>query len=99
MLGQDLGSEFLDDPVGPGPVVVCRRPVGGGREVRVCLLAPAQLVPERRDEAEDRLRAAGCPKINLQVRNTNDAVIEFYKRIGFKTDDVVSLSKRLELDQ
>lgn len=51
------------------------------------------------DEAESRLRAAGCPKINLQVRSTNTEAIEFYKRIGFKVDDVVSLGKRLESDQ
>jgi ribosomal protein S18 acetylase RimI-like enzyme len=51
------------------------------------------------DEAEIRLRAAGCPKINLQVRSTNTNVIEFYKRIGFKVDDVVSLGKRLQPDE
>ncbi len=50
------------------------------------------------DEAEKRLRAAGCPKINLQVRSTNVSVIEFYNRIGFKLDDVVSFGKRLESD-
>jgi ribosomal protein S18 acetylase RimI-like enzyme len=50
-------------------------------------------------EAESRLRAAGCPKINLQVRSSNTGVIEFYKRIGFKPDDVVSLGKRLVSDQ
>lgn len=50
------------------------------------------------DEAEIRLRAAGCPKINLQVRSTNANVIEFYKRIGYRLDDVVSLGKRLEPD-
>ena len=49
--------------------------------------------------AEDRLRAAGCPKINLQVRTQNKGVIEFYKRTGFKLDDVVSLGKRLEPDE
>ena len=51
------------------------------------------------EEAERRLRAAGCPKINLQVRSTNTKVIEFYKKIGFKVDDVVSLGKRLEPDE
>jgi len=51
------------------------------------------------DEAEIRLRAAGCPKINLQVRSTNTNTIEFYKKIGFKVDDVVSLGKRLEPDE
>jgi ribosomal protein S18 acetylase RimI-like enzyme len=46
-------------------------------------------------EAEARLRARGCPKINLQVRTSNLEVIEFYKRIGFKEDAVVSFGKRL----
>jgi len=50
------------------------------------------------DEAERLLRAAGCPKINLQVRTANTAAIEFYRRIGFAIDDVVSLGKRLEHD-
>jgi ribosomal protein S18 acetylase RimI-like enzyme len=50
-------------------------------------------------EAEKRLRAVGCPKINLQVRTNNQAVIAFYKRIGFVPDDVVSLGKRLEHDE
>ena len=50
------------------------------------------------DEAESRLRAAGCPKTNLQVRRKNVAVIKFYERIGFKEDYVISLGKRLEPD-
>jgi ribosomal protein S18 acetylase RimI-like enzyme len=49
-------------------------------------------------EAERLLREAGCPKINLQVRTTNHAVIEFYRRIGYSMDDVVSMGKRLERD-
>lgn len=49
-------------------------------------------------EAERRLREAGCPKINLQVRNGNNEAIEFYRAIGFAVDDVVSLGKRLEHD-
>ena len=51
------------------------------------------------EAAETYLRAAGCPKINLQVRSSNAGVIEFYHRIGFKTDDVLSLGKRLEPDE
>jgi ribosomal protein S18 acetylase RimI-like enzyme len=51
------------------------------------------------EAAEAYLRAAGCPKINLQVRSSNAGVIEFYNRIGFKMDDVVSLGKRLEPDE
>ncbi len=50
-------------------------------------------------EAEKLLRAVGCPKINLQVRADNRAVIDFYQRIGFRMDDVVSLGKRLEQDE
>jgi ribosomal protein S18 acetylase RimI-like enzyme len=50
------------------------------------------------DEAEARLRAAGCPKINLLVRTGNDEAIAFYERIGFVTDDVVGLGKRLVPD-
>jgi ribosomal protein S18 acetylase RimI-like enzyme len=50
------------------------------------------------EEAEARLRALGCAKINLQVRTGNRDVIEFYKKIGFQADDVVSLGKRLEHD-
>jgi len=49
-------------------------------------------------ESEARLRQMGCPKINIQIRAGNTAVIEFYNRIGFKTDDVVSMGKRLEAD-
>lgn len=49
-------------------------------------------------EAERLLRAAGCPKINLQVRSTNKAVRAFYAAIGFAVDDVISMGKRLERD-
>jgi ribosomal protein S18 acetylase RimI-like enzyme len=48
--------------------------------------------------AAARLHALGCPKINLQVRQTNAAVIAFYRAIGFAVDDVVSLGKRLVAD-
>ena len=51
------------------------------------------------DKAETSLLAAGCPKINLQVRSTNAEVIKFYKAIKFKLDDVVSFGKRLEPDE
>jgi ribosomal protein S18 acetylase RimI-like enzyme len=50
-------------------------------------------------EAEKRLRILGCPKINLQVRAANRAVLEFYQRIGYHLDEVISLGKRLEHDE
>jgi ribosomal protein S18 acetylase RimI-like enzyme len=49
-------------------------------------------------EAEKLLRGLDCPKINLQVRTSNGEVMEFYRRIGYSIDDVVSLGKRLEHD-
>lgn len=49
-------------------------------------------------EAERLLREAGCPKINLQVRTANKGVIEFYRRVGYSVDDVLSMGKRLERD-
>jgi ribosomal protein S18 acetylase RimI-like enzyme len=47
------------------------------------------------DHAEATLKAAGCPKINLQIRSTNQRVIRFYESIGYKQDHVVSMGKRL----
>ena len=50
------------------------------------------------DEAERRLIARGCPKINLLVRSSNTAVIDFYRSLGYAQDDAVSLGKRLIKD-
>jgi ribosomal protein S18 acetylase RimI-like enzyme len=47
---------------------------------------------------EQALQARGCPKINLQIRSSNAAVIAFYKTMGYAADDVVSLGKRLISD-
>lgn len=49
-------------------------------------------------EAERLLNDLGCPKINLQVRGSNRAVLPFYERLGFAIDDTVSLGKRLRQD-
>src|SRR5688572_1125094 len=49
-------------------------------------------------EAERLLRAAGCPKINLQVRPDNRAAVAFYERLGFAVEGAISLGKRLEHD-
>ena len=50
-------------------------------------------------EAERLLAAAGCPKINLQIRTSNASVIEFYEAIGYARDDVVSFGRRLIADE
>ena len=47
------------------------------------------------EEAESALKKRGCPKINLQVRTSNQAVISFYERLGFSNDDVIGLGKKL----
>ena len=49
-------------------------------------------------EAERRLFEAGCPKVSLQVRTSNRAALEFYRKMGYSVDDVVSLGKRLVSD-
>jgi ribosomal protein S18 acetylase RimI-like enzyme len=50
------------------------------------------------DAAERRLRDLGCPKVNLQVRASNEAAKDFYRRIGYSVDEAVSFGKRLEHD-
>ncbi len=49
--------------------------------------------------AEAELRRLGCPKLDLMVRNTNSAVISFYRSVGYGEDPVVVLSKRLIEDE
>lgn len=46
-------------------------------------------------EAERHLAAMGCVKINLQVVETNAAVVEFYKSCGFQVEPRISMSKLL----
>ncbi len=47
-------------------------------------------------ELERRLAAAGCGKLNLQVRAGNTQVIALYERLGYQVEDRVSLGKRLK---
>ncbi len=47
------------------------------------------------NHAVSALMNIGCPKVNLQVRSTNAAVVAFYKAIGFSTEDRISMGKRL----
>lgn len=51
------------------------------------------------EEIEERVEAKGAPKINIQIRSTNESVIDFYKSIGYKTDDVIGMGKRLVEDE
>ncbi|MEJ2721382.1 MAG: GNAT family acetyltransferase [bacterium] len=47
-------------------------------------------------EAERRLKALGCAKINLQVRAANAEVIEFYKALGYGIEDHTCFGKLLD---
>ena len=51
------------------------------------------------EEIEEKLKAKGAPKINIQIRSTNKSVVDFYKSIGYKIDDVVGMGKRLAEDE
>jgi len=46
------------------------------------------------EAALEKIEEMGCPKVNLQIRSSNCGVIAFYERLGFKSDDVVSMGKR-----
>ena len=50
------------------------------------------------EHAEEILRRAGCPKINLQVRSKNKQAADFYADLGYLRDDVISFGKRLDPD-
>ncbi|MFV2062481.1 MAG: GNAT family acetyltransferase [Chloroflexota bacterium] len=48
---------------------------------------------------EERLLAAGCPKVNLQIRDSNLDAMRFYEAIGYSRDPVISYGKRLIVDE
>lgn len=50
------------------------------------------------NEVEALIKAKGCPKINLQIRDGNKDVLGFYAALGYLEDNVVSVGKRLEQD-
>lgn len=47
---------------------------------------------------ESKIQALGCPKINLQVRESNAAALAFYEALGYGNDRVIGLGKRLVHD-
>jgi ribosomal protein S18 acetylase RimI-like enzyme len=70
---------------------------------RVWLYATAVLQSHQRQgvgtalvkEAENLLSAMGCRKINLQVRSSTNAVIRFYRSLGYEVEKGVSMGKRV----
>ena len=49
-------------------------------------------------EAERLLLERGCPKLNLQLRSTNTDAVDFYRKLGYTQDDVLSFGRRLIAD-
>ena len=49
-------------------------------------------------EVERRLLAAGCPKLNLNVRTGNEPALAFWRAMGYAQDDVIALGRRLVED-
>jgi ribosomal protein S18 acetylase RimI-like enzyme len=46
--------------------------------------------------AEAGLRRLGCPKVNLQVRATNSAVVAFYRSLGYEIEERLSMGRALD---
>ncbi len=42
---------------------------------------------------EQVLARFGCPKINLQVLPSNAATVEFYKKLGYRVEERISMGK------
>jgi ribosomal protein S18 acetylase RimI-like enzyme len=47
---------------------------------------------------EERVKALGCPKVNLQVRIGNEAVYGFYEHLGYERFEVSDWGRRLIAD-
>lgn len=47
------------------------------------------------ESLEAALRARGCPKVNLQIRAGNSEVAAFYRTLGYRVEERVSMGKRL----
>jgi ribosomal protein S18 acetylase RimI-like enzyme len=47
------------------------------------------------ERVEAGLARLGCPKVNLQVRASNEGVVSFYKKLGYQVEERISMGKRL----
>ncbi len=50
------------------------------------------------EKVESLLIERGCPKINISIRTSNEEVLAFYSSLGYKTDEVSAMGKRLIQD-
>jgi ribosomal protein S18 acetylase RimI-like enzyme len=53
------------------------------------------------EHAESWLRQQGCPKMKLQIEPGRADVVEFYRKLGFETQELIDMSKpfRTAVDQ
>jgi ribosomal protein S18 acetylase RimI-like enzyme len=47
------------------------------------------------ERVEAGVARLGCPKINLQVRASNEGVVSFYRKLGYQIEERISMGKRL----
>jgi ribosomal protein S18 acetylase RimI-like enzyme len=45
--------------------------------------------------AEERLKLLGCAKINLQIMQGNEGVEAFYRKLGYQTEQRISMGKQI----
>ncbi|MGB0921154.1 MAG: GNAT family acetyltransferase [Alphaproteobacteria bacterium] len=45
--------------------------------------------------AEDWLQARGCLKLNLMIREGNETVAAFYRKLGYEAEERTTMAKRL----
>ena len=91
---------FLVATVGQAPVATAMAGFDGHRGwVYYLAVAPAHrrkgLGRALMKEAERLLVERGCPKLDLMVRTSNVEIIDFYRKLGYVQDDVVTLGRRL----
>ena len=48
------------------------------------------------EAAENRLMELGCPKVNLLVREKDKTPLAFYRAVGYVTEDLINMGKRIE---
>ena len=45
--------------------------------------------------AEEHLKALGCPKINLQILQGNEAAVSFYRKLGYEEEQRISMGRTI----
>lgn len=48
------------------------------------------------EKSISELQRLGCVKVNLQVRASNQSIVEFYQHLGFQVEDRVNLGLRFK---